>query len=907
MAFRVRCVCLACVVWVVTAAHAADDLVKEAVFEDCEKASHEFTTSTIEQQASLAEFFARVVALSTQSPAAPEAFAVPPGVAAGAESVGRVTAIGPDFLPGSLWQSLDAKRELKAKRCSLDLLSQAGGIAIGVLPALIETYSQEALSDEIAVKLEETVADIAEKAHRQGMTPDTTQFTAIAPHIFSERPVAAQIVFEEFVHNGMPYLVRHLSSHSSGPGFEALLEHVDPDRALPMQAWIAMNAQLSPDEGRAIAQRLPKPTKAVLPRFINDYIRFANSPVYGDLFALILADACLELGGFAIDPSQQEMLANTPLLFTSAIPPRGTQCLVGAAPTAAKRLVTMLSNHAEQDAALSILVPSIPLMPSDARLETYNRVKDIASTQTTQAVRALGILAHFSERKTESALVALSALKANPVSNKAPLQVALRSSAIKLLAIIGLGKEPNRFAEHLKPLLVQPDSPSDVLPLIADIPLLKVEVTKIALQIPPTDKSLYVLRALDSRSALFKQSVPTLIELLRFPDARPIVTTILCRLGTAVIPQVRKAASRVGWSGRMGALNTLIALKAASKMERQELVKLLSATKECSEVLSASESLCRLQKTATDETLLWDAGVSALRRCADSPVSDVLALCNPELLLDAGDTLVGPIERHKDPERMYGGLVEVLTNQPAINPRHIPLFLALLHSKSSPTAPQAEQIQGSPDNSSLHARLIEYLNRIPTQAPELIAALRVIAQQCPQESIECVRVLRALALAHDGEYDWSGFVRSAVRSAGAGQMQRDVLDVTGLLPADVVLAEVIPALESDNQEKVVGASLIGAALGPRAVPIISRLWNLRDHRSPRIRYTAVLALLRVNPLTPDLHDAVRKLLVNRFYPVAKQLPISWPETVAVVDMDRGTFGDARKARLERLMHATRPS
>lgn len=909
MALRVRYTAiyawLACAIWVVTAAHAADDSVKEAVFEDCEKASQEFAARTIEQQASLAEFLARVVALSTQSPAAPEAFAVPPGAAAGAESVGRVPSIGPDLIPGSLWQSLDAKRELKAKRCALDLLSRAGGIAIGVLPALIETYSQESLSDEIAVKLEETVADIAEKAHRQGMKPDTEQFAAITPHIFSQRPVAAQVIFEEFVQDGMPYLVRHLISHQSAPGFQELLEHIDPDRALPMQAWLAMSAQLLPDEGRAIMPRLPKPKKAAVSRFINDYIRLANTPVYAEFFVPLLADACLELGGFTIDSVQQDMLANTPLLFSGIITPRGAECVLGAAPMAARRLVTMLSNNNEQDSALAILEQSLKNLPSEVRVEAYTKIREISATHTTQAVRALGTLRHFPERKAESALVALSVLKGSPASSDAPLQVALRSAAIKLLTIVGLGKDPNRFAEHLTPFLSQPDPPRDVIPLLADIPLVRGEVIKLALKLPPTEKSLLILRALENRSALFKQSIPTLIELLRFADARPLATSILSQIGKTAAPQIRKAAGRVTWSGRVSALNTLIVLQAASKVDRQELGRLLATTKECSEALNASESLCSLTKASSHDTQLWDAGVGILKRCANESLSDVFARCNPELLLDSSDALAESIARHEEPESVYGRLVDFMSTQPTLAPRDIPVLAALLRSKSAITPPQDPEPLTSSGDISLRARIVEYLNLNPSQAPELIAALRVVANESPQESVEFMRTLRALALAGDRDYDWSGFVKSAIHAAKGREIPRAALDVVAELPVDVVLAEVIPALESDNQEKVVGASVVGAVLGARAVPIISRLWNLRDHRSPKIRYIAVLALLRVNPLTPDLHDAVRRILVNRYYPVAEQLPIRWPETVAVVDMDRGAFGDARRARLERLMSASR--
>jgi hypothetical protein len=117
----------------------------------------------------------------------------------------------------------------------------------------------------------------------------------------------------------------------------------------------------------------------------------------------------------------------------------------------------------------------------------------------------------------------------------------------------------------------------------------------------------------------------------------------------------------------------------------------------------------------------------------------------------------------------------------------------------------------------------------------------------------------------------------------------------------VVLEEVASALNSDSQDKVVGACRVGAALGPQAVPIVSKVWNLRESRSPAIKYAAVLALLEINPLTPDLQDHLKRLLVNRYYPSALQPPIPWRNTVAVVDLNAASFGTLRTVRLEQLL------
>jgi hypothetical protein len=85
------------------------------------------------------------------------------------------------------------------------------------------------------------------------------------------------------------------------------------------------------------------------------------------------------------------------------------------------------------------------------------------------------------------------------------------------------------------------------------------------------------------------------------------------------------------------------------------------------------------------------------------------------------------------------------------------------------------------------------------------------------------------------------------------------------------------------------------------VPIVSKVWSLREHRAPAVRYSAILALLEINPLTPDLQEHLKRLLVNRYYPWALREPIPWRNTVAVVDLNAASFGTLRTVRLEELL------
>jgi hypothetical protein len=161
--------------------------------------------------------------------------------------------------------------------------------------------------------------------------------------------------------------------------------------------------------------------------------------------------------------------------------------------------------------------------------------------------------------------------------------------------------------------------------------------------------------------------------------------------------------------------------------------------------------------------------------------------------------------------------------------------------------------------------------------------------------------LRALAYTGDTHYPWRDYVKQAIESASQGNMSRGTAEVIAVIPVDAVLAEILPALESDNAERLIGAALVGGALGSKAIPIVSRLWHLRTMRAPGVRYTSALALLQINPLTPDLHDSVRRTLVNRFFETALTMPIRWSNTVALNDLSSGTFGVLRREHLQQLL------
>lgn len=876
----------------------AQDSVKRALFEDCDRAAKEFATLTVDQQTSLSEFFARVVALSTQSPTAPEAFAAAPGIPAGTDASSLAVPKSPELVTGALWQSLDAKRELKAKRCALELLRNAGGLALRVLPDLAQTYAHQSLSDEIAVGVEETVADVAERAHKQGMNPSAEACTTLAGSLFSDRPLAARNVVQEFLQACLPHILTTLpSAETRASEVTTFLKDVDPTGALVMRTTLDAVTAIPAEKISQIVPLIPLPDNSQLTPFVNDFIRLAADPIQSSTFLPLLGQACISLHGFAIDTAQQSSVTTIPgLLSPTLLSPDQAGCLLTSSPAAAKRLPALLSKDAtpdQQQHALAIMRSSYHSLPSDVRLELCSRARERAlelQPETTEA--SLAALLQCTEPRGENSNMALSLLKSldSLQSNQARRET-LFSLTVELLEATGLGRDRGRFGPFLKRSLQTSIPSQGVLRLSTQIPELFPDVVKRALEVPPSPGSIVALKALSTTKTFPKKSTQSLVDLLRYPEMQNVGEETLVSLGgTSVIP-LRRAATRPSWGGRTSALSALIGLQAATKGEIADFAATLATQEGCSFVSSHSQTICSLVKRLPNDQSLRGHLSSAVQRCINEMNVEQLtqlADCDADLVLGAADSLVSSLTSEGD-RKQLAPVVSLLVHDTTKTPAHTRLIVSFLDRGSQPTL----------------ATLLQHLAVQPVVSPEVLQAVRGVAERNRDTGEVFLAALRVLAHSGDAAYNWAPVVKDAIENCGKGLVPGELLAVVGQIPAEVVLAHVIPALESENPEKLVGGALVGAALGSKAVPIVSRLWHLREARPPIVRSMAVLALLQINPLTPDIQGEVSRILVNRFFPIATQLPIKWAETVAVVDMDRSSFGDLRKTRLARLLHSTR--
>ena len=892
MAFRVV-LALLCIV-VPVCASVAQDPVKRSIFEDCEKATAEFSKLTVEEQGSLVDFFARVIALNTQSPSAPEVYAMAPATQLPGDVKGLSAPRAADVVPGALWQSMDAKRELRAKKCALDLLESSGALSRTTLASLVSTYSEQPLSDEIAVGVEEVAASIAEAAHLQGQTLEPAQLEAIVPHALGQRPLVARTLIHEFRDAALPYLVSLIATKGVvvGPELRQYLELIDPDGSRCMRATINLMPGLSVDQVRHLTTALPLPALRALSPFINDFIQRAADSALAPVFAPLLGRACTALGGFTIDATQQQTLASIENIFVrGTVSKAEAVCLLQSSSAMAKKLVEFLTNSdpSQQAYAVELCPEGLRNSSPELRGNAYTALRRLALEVSSPVWReSLHALAAFPERKTDTVAVALQLIKtASSSSDKAQSQ-RISAEVLTLLSSLSVGKEISRFSSPVIQALRSGD-PTAAL-VVKSSPTLDPSVLSLALTIPPSQSSVTALEAVTSRTDIPQKAIASLLELLKYPEVSLLAERGLLSLGKSAATQIRKAIPRLQQgAAKMSAITVLVLAQVASKSEAFALTASLASSPDCSFISRRSELLCSLVKYHDADAGMKEPLQAVAQQCLPELSPEQLkriAECNPDTVFDSAGNLGSALASGKmSVEQLAPITLLAIREMPIDSKRAEPLLAQLL--RSGPAALQNQILEDLAGPNAVTGEVRSVIQDMTTN----LSAHPDIAHNLARASVHIT----------DSRYPWRDFIREALKAAEGGSLDRETANIISSIPVEPVLAEVLPALESDKSEKLVAAALVGGALGPKAIPLVSRLWHLRTMRSPAVRYTASLALLEINPLTPDMHETLRRLLVNRFFHTADLMPIDWANTVAVNDLKRGGFGTVRKERLERLL------
>lgn len=857
----------------------AEPRVEDLIFEDCGAAREAFIRLTPEKRKAIFDFLPRVITLSTHAPGASELLAQMPGQTRPGEVVS-----------GPAWHTRDAKREVRGKRCAVELIEVAGAEALPSIPGLAEIYSKENLSDEIAVALEEAAANAAEKAHRQGLVPSDGEIAAAVRVLESERPLIAQNFLHEYVSLALPQVVRHLSmlDGSDGQKVISFLSGVDHDGSRSMRAFLDLLVSLPDEQQRRLARQIPLPQASSLAQFMPELARLAADQGRSVAFLPMLAKSCLVLGTVSIDPGVAQLLPQRPTF--DQLEAEEQKCLLRSIPGLSKRVVAMLSSSSteEQRKALEIFAGSPKSFNAEQRAAALAKIQQLAlSADDTVRRAALKNLIAAPDKRAEasSALASLLSEASEQGGEQARLS---RQAALEALADLPPSKESSKLLPFALQAIQESPPAAGAVSFLARDSSAENDLVKMLQSGKPAAAN-GALTVIASMKSFPKRAIQPTFELLKDPVLGRAAEAAILRLpGPQAVPLLKKALARATGVERTSILVLMQGLGSASKQESMELLNALSA-EGCTQLTGRGAATQKLLSRRDFDS----AGLAPLR--------DRCALC------------LGEIQERDAKELIGSSLAEAIAQSPALprtfasgglsdelQERLLDLALSSPLSGAQLSALAGEALKHGSRPARL--KLLSSSQLRDAASADVIEAIRTIAKDSGKDEQLLSASLRALASLGDQGFDWKRFVRDSIDAAGRDESHLDrVREILKLLPASLVLEEVAPALDSDERDRVVGACRVGAALGPLAVPIVSKLWSLREKSAPSVRYAAVLALLEINPLTPDLQEHLKRLLVNRYYPSALTPPIEWRNTVAVVELHPDEFGTLRTVRLERLL------
>jgi hypothetical protein len=862
-------------------AGAQEHSIQSALFENCEEAQQTFANLPPEGKSGLVDYLTRVVGLNTQAPAAPEVFAVLPN--------GK----GMEPNPPALWQTTDAKRELRGKRCALELLTIAGSLAFDSVPQLVSLYSEQPLSDEVAVGIEETAANIAEQAHKNGQTPRDEVMDKVIPYLLSERPLVTQNLLQEYLALALPRVLTYLSnlSETDAARVVAFLREADPDGGRAMRTFIELAPKLTVDSANRLASYIPFPTKDATASLVADFAKLAAEPTNGNNVTALLAKGCVLMGGILIDPSLSATVARNPnLLRDTHLSEEEQRCLVSSIPSMATSLLGLLhsSRDDDQKRGIALLPAAIGQLDPERKNAVFARLKELSiEAKNPHRTEALLALSLFTDRRSEVNSLLSGILKTSLTLKDTQGVAPIIDATCKSLSTINTPKDLGKYGQVVVEALKKGFSSSGVVDLAAKIDSIEGAVVGL-IGSSSSESAIHIITGLQTRKTFSKASLTTLAEALRQPALSAAAESLLISQGPSTIPLLRKTLLKSSTSQRLGILALLEVFGAATKSERTELANTLATSEGCSQV--------QVRPRAIQGVLNAPDLEPELRLKLSAKVAS--CLCSYEhsaaisLINTSGAALLA------DPAH----ILALLTDTKSCSFLE-PVLTAATASDVLPEAIRSHILTQIIEHGSRASQMntLESLSQKHPLAQQALPSVRKLAGAIRNDQELAYLAVLTLAKLGDTQFEWSRFIRDTIEMSETNPNYRVALDVVKTLPADVVLTEVTPALDSDNPNQVVGACRVGATLGPLAIPIVSKVWNLRDRKSPAVRYAAILALLEINPLTPDLHQGLKAILVNRYYTAAYSRPIQWRQSVAVVDLDKSSFGTLRTVHLERLL------
>lgn len=866
----------------------------QLIFDDCDKASEYFSAAPPAERKTLSEHLTNILSINLIPPSSPEAFATNQQLSLVPE-VQLFNGNSGDKWLGLQWKNMDAQRELKAKHCALTTLEAAGADAFHQILPLAKIYQANSLSDELSVRLEEVAFRIAESSHLAGIEPSEELIHQMLALITSGDALVVENFLEEYREKTIPIVLRSFAK-LAGQNHEnsvRLLLHLDRSEPL-LQIFLEILPHLD-QESVAILSPLIS-VHSITPNnlALSDIIGQIDDNHQSETLLHLIGRACLESSELPLSAESSAILKKLVDLWKpQRLQIDQVRCLLRRSPPLVRNLLESVQNspHSEQ-AKYFITLLSSPDSYSNREISEQAyftlqyRALDITSPNAVHALNALSSFERFSTENSNTAIRLLNRYQSAKISQIA--KQVLTESSLRLLKDSGKGEANSLYAPTILGIIRDESLSQTAIDLLASLPSLPNRLWWMAGSSLRTPAARNALKIISKRKQPHLRLASNLIPLLNVQTESPYAAEILYALRNDIAPSLKASYP----SSDVLATDSLsIILSGITKPEQVYIERAVQVFQIAPCSFSQERIGILRGSTLTTQPVIKAAALNHLKRCLPTyPPSSIIELTkNNSPVVELLASSLNDSANTPQTAEWISALMTGLPITPDSVEEYAPLLAALI--KMSPEPIKGTLLKTIDNRKSLPSIILTTLKSMLAEMefgpePQRWEIVALLAHHAP-DSLNLVRILE---------------------SAG-DQLHDDnpsrIYQTLGQLPNKESLSIIHNNLKSSDRQVLVNASLIGAAFGSRALPIVSQLWNLRLHKDPTIRYAAVLALLAVNPLSPDLQQALARILTNRMYGMALVMPVPWSKTLAFIELDEGRFGALRRSRIAALREAER--
>ncbi|MCO6431059.1 MAG: HEAT repeat domain-containing protein [Deltaproteobacteria bacterium] len=777
----------------------------------------------------------------------------------GSQKIGAVEAPFSEPGGGDIWKSFQPNRDVRAKRCAVQIIALLSPHSIETLPDLIRLSADHNLPGDFRNIIDQTINSLAVSAAQdRKIEVSGSVMGELLALLKSPHSTKAENAMLEMRERSGEFLLNEIikpDAELRDRITEALLK-IDGTGEI-IGAGVLQLLKSADDGLRRRAILLLGRLEQVFPLSVPALIEHLQdiSPEVEEASADALADIYAQGTKLPKIVVSEKHLSDLLNAFTSADSRRREQLspalrtLGPLLPSFFSRMSrAMKSDDADLRAAVVELLGKIEGHATEAGRTVLPALSDQSLNVRIEAVRALGRLKNH--QGVVQAFSKVLRTNSKETDTDAKQRVALEVSLA--VAKMGLGESASSLAPSLVEALRYPNvlqgATSSELPGLhpAASALISIGRPSIPLLLKHlTSKDLaFKKRAVDILANVTppqSRAISALAQMLKDPELRPAASEALISFGKPSVPEVKKIYRSPNATAKTAAAKILLALGEENK-EMYSLVLENSRKEDChskARLPILIPSLGKQAESSFSRELI--ACIEGTPPAADYLVS-ALAAVSP-LAPEAQQDLIRLIQKNETSKRVKVALLEHALDFGMSGSQLVSLLINLLKE----------------DDKSVQFRVLSIFQSIGASAKEATEELNRFLRANESDQLLANEAVLALMAIDAQSFEFSEYFAKQLASDSYQWAQNSISKV----PVEdrlVILQRGLKELPLDKKHRVV--DVIGE-MGAAAIGLAPDILTYTSSADRRLSYSATAALLKIDP-SPALETALRRELLGEF-------------------------------------------